>query len=340
MAAPRRPLDDLRRRVALTGGLDERVRQRHDVESATFDVGGVGGDEPLQEQVAELLMVAVEFAIGRDQGEWRRAGGCVTRRGEEAAQTWGHPLAGEVVGVGRRLRLERDRRRQPRVVERDDDRGPAAQLDAVRTAAVDRVGGLPRGKDRGLDALRGGDAERRKVDRGLRQPQAARPPSEPQLELAQAPANLGSPVRGGRERQDRVVEGLGDRVAATGRHGEPRERRRVLGREPRAECRPEVPRDPGQVRTGRVWPVALRVDAGVPVVERRGGRLLRDAASPRVDPRRLVEVGVDREPAAGHLGAAAMAWSATAVARCTTRIVADAPGASSTWRWSRMHEPW
>ena len=235
-------------------------------------------------------MVAVQLAVGRDQGERRRAVGLVARgrvargRGRGgAAQPWLDAVAGEAVGVGGRLRLERDRRRQPRVVERDDDRDPAAQLDAIWPAAVDRVGGLPRGEDRGLDALRGGDPERREVDRGLRQPQAARPPSEPQLELAQPPANLGSPVRGRGERQDRVVEGLGDRVAAARGRGEPRERRRILGREPRRERRPEVPRDPGEVRAGRVGPVALRVDAGIPVVERRRGRLLRDPAGPRVE---------------------------------------------------------
>ena len=74
----------------------------------------------------------------------------------------------------------------------------------------------------------------------------------------------------------------------------------VLGREPRGERRPEVPRDPGEVAALGVRAVALGVDA---LRSSRGTApptARRDLAGPRVEARRLVEVGVDRQPAAGH----------------------------------------
>ena len=104
-------------------------------------------------------------------------------------------------------RLERDRGRQRAVVEDDRDRLAAAQLHSVRAARVEvGVHRLPRREDRVADTLVGEDPQRGHVHGGLR---AARSrvgrAAEPELEVAQAPADLGSAIGQRGERQDRVV---------------------------------------------------------------------------------------------------------------------------------------
>ena len=160
--------------------LGDRFGERDDVEPA-IRTSGVGRDEALEEQVAELLVMAVELAVGGDQD----AGGG-SPSGIVAAEPRGDPLAGEPIGVGRRLRLERDRRRQAGVVEDDDDRAPVAQLDPIRPA-VSMPGRPPatgRGSCSGLPPRR--DPERRQIDGRLGQPQPGRPR-----------ARSGSRIRGG-----------------------------------------------------------------------------------------------------------------------------------------------
>ena len=70
-------------------------------------------DEPFEEELAEGLVVAVQLAVGGDQGQRRVQG----RRPAPESRT--DALADEAVGVRRRLGLERDGRRQATVVEDD-----------------------------------------------------------------------------------------------------------------------------------------------------------------------------------------------------------------------------
>ena len=167
MAAPRGPFGEMAHGLGRPARLQQRLGQRDDVESAVRDGPGRGG-EPLQEQVAELLVVAVQLAVGGDQDE---AGLAVGEGG--AGQPGGDALPGEPVGVGRGRGLERDGARQPAVVEGDDDRAPPAELEPVRPPRVETgVGRLPRREDRVADTLLGENPERRQVHRGLRQPEA------------------------------------------------------------------------------------------------------------------------------------------------------------------------
>ena len=208
-----------------------------DVE-ATIRRSGFRGDEALQEQVAELLVVAVELAVGRDQGKRRLAAGSGA-----TAEPRGDPLAGEAVGIRRRLGLERDRRRQAGVVEHDDDRAAVADLDPVRPAGVDRrLRRLPRGEDRVADALLGGDS--RSVGRstavsGSQMPAGRRPN---RISNSRRPQRI-SVRRSAAEASGRIewwnawAIALPPAAAATNA----RVRRRVRGGEPRPERRPEVP---------------------------------------------------------------------------------------------------
>ena len=59
--------------------------ERDDVEAA-IRRGRIGVDEALEEQVAELLVVAVQLAVGRDHGERRleRIGAAAEPRGDRS----------------------------------------------------------------------------------------------------------------------------------------------------------------------------------------------------------------------------------------------------------------
>ncbi len=138
------------------------------------------------------------------------------------------------------------------------------------------------------------------------------------------------------------MERLGHGIAAGRGRDEGTVGRRVLGREPRSERRPEIPGDPLEVAPRSVRSIALRIDPLVPVVERRRRRLYRHLAGPRIDPGGLVEVGVNGETAAGHGRAAASGaeTSARTVTRWSTRSEVRSPGASAMGRNSRMALPW
>ena len=165
-------------------------------------------DEPLEEQLPERQMVAVQLAVGRDHHERRLVIG--ERPGRQARL---EPFPGEAVGIGRGVRLERDGGRQVRVVQRHQDVVAVAELDAVGPARLDvRLADLPGREDRRADAGFGEHPEGRQVDRGLGQPHPRGRPPEAHLEVAHAPADLGPPVGRGGERQDRMMERLGDPV--------------------------------------------------------------------------------------------------------------------------------
>ena len=111
------------------------------------------------------------------------------------------------------------------------------------------------------------------------------------------------------EREDRVVVGLRDRGAGVAVRGDhPVVGRRCVPRQPRRQRRADVEAEQAVVVHDRhdhavvvddpgegVGPVALGLDALVPVVERRGRRLDRHLLGPGVLAGRLVEVPVDRE---------------------------------------------
>ena len=254
--------------------------------------------------VAELLVVAVKLSVGGDDGQARRAVG--EARAGQAGQD---PLPRKRVGVHRRVGLERSRRRQRGVVEDDGDRLPTAEIHTVRAASVEAgVCGLPRGQDGVADALVGQNAQRRQVHGRLWQPDARWSPTESQLEVAQAPADLGPTVRERSERQDGVVVCLGHGVAAVRvvqairqiRVDETLVRGGILGRQPARQSGPQVVRDVAQVAALGVRPVALGVDPCVPVAVRGRRRLGRNLAAERIAALRLVEMAVDGKLGSTH----------------------------------------
>ncbi len=303
VTAPRGPLEDLRGWECAGRRPAHDLPDGGDVEASVGQVRA-GLNQPGEEEVAELLVMAVELAVRGDQGHARRSVG--EARAGQAGQD---PLPGEGVRVYRRVRFERGRRRKRGVVEDDDDRLSVSELHAVRTARVQAWAcGLPRCQDRVADALFGQDAQRWQVHGGLGQPEAAGPSAEAQLEVAQAPADLGPPVRKRSEREDGVVVGLCHGVAAFGlvetvrqvRVHEAFVGRGVLGRQPARQRGPQVVRDVAEVAPLGVGLVALGIDPSVPVTIRGCGRLSGDLAGERVAALRLVEVAVDGELRATH----------------------------------------
>ena len=290
--------------------------------------------------------MAVQLPVGRDDDERRAATGI-----ERPAQVRCDPLAREPVGVGRCLRLERDRRRQAGVIERDHDAPAAAELDAVGTPRVEiRSGCLPRREDRVAQPLLGGDPQAGDVDRGLGEPQALGVAPEAEQEVAQPPADLGAPVGRRGECRDRVVERLRHPVAARDgdRHvtvsgpvaiDEPAIRLRVASLEPFGERRAEVPRHPAVVAPLGVRAVALRGHARVPVLERRGRGVRRHRAAERVDAQRLVEVAMNDEAAAAH-ATSSSARSRAVLTACSTRKAWRCPGPSVSGQESNSALPW
>ena len=105
VAAPRRPFDHPRRAGGAVRRLEQRRREVRDVKAAIRD-GRTRRDEPLQEEVAERLVMPVQLPVGGDDDE---PGLAVRERGPGESRR--DALAGEPVGVGGRRRLERDRGR-------------------------------------------------------------------------------------------------------------------------------------------------------------------------------------------------------------------------------------
>ena len=143
---------------------------------------------------------------------------------------------------------------------------------------------LPRGKDRVGDARVGQEPERVEVDRGLGQPHAGRSPPEPELEVAQPPADLGASIGGTRQREDGVVERLGHPVHAAVTVDEAVVGDAVAVLQPVRERGPESHEIAPEVAELGVRPVALRADALIPVVGGRRGRIARHRAGERVEP--------------------------------------------------------
>ena len=138
MAAPRRSLPDPDLGVGTAVGLGDGGGEVDDVEAA---VRGwiIGGDEPLEEQVAERLVVAVELAVGRDDHER-----------VHVRPSWVAPRTAPTTrpGAARCARARsgprrpwpparRTRARQVAVVEHDRDVAAVPDLHAVRPPGVE-----------------------------------------------------------------------------------------------------------------------------------------------------------------------------------------------------------
>ena len=124
-------------------------------------------EQALEEPVAERLVVPVQLAIRADDDQ----GWLVVRQGGRG-EPGRDPLRCERVGIGRRPRLERDRRGQAAVVDGHRDVEPVAELDPVRPARLDaRVADLPGREDRVPDAEFG---QQRAASAGRPRPRAAR----------------------------------------------------------------------------------------------------------------------------------------------------------------------
>ena len=309
----------VQRRVALQPG-----GQVGDVQAPA---GRLGGEGVGQGPVGPLVVVAERLAVEGD--------------GHEAAP----PAGGGRGPVDQRLagdRLEGQGVGQPAVVH--DEVDPKILLPGMDEAvgdpgvdgmvAVDRRplpvghGGqraagppgqgpdgrhLAGGQDREPHALLGQDGQHRPVDRRLRQPHARGGAPEAVAEVGQAPADLGADVALVGQRQDHVVEGLGDGSAPGLGGPDPVVDVGLAALQPRHQRRPDVEgqflvvvddgqhpavgaEDPGE----GVGPVALGRDAAVPVVEGRRRRLPGHLLRPGVLPGRLVEVRMDDERGGTH----------------------------------------
>ncbi len=249
------------------------------------------------------------------------------------------PVGDEPVGVHGRPGLERDRRRQQAVVQRDDHRAPVTEVQADRPAGIESTPSTCHGASIVCVMPSLGEvAQRREVDGRLGEPHPGGPATEPDLEIAQAPADLGPAVRGRRERQDGVVERLGHPVGPAVALDEAAIRDRIARLEPAGQRRPDVPRDRPEVAGLRVGSIAVGADALVPVPRRRRGRVERHRAAERIDPRRLVEVPVDDELRSGHAPSAVRSWAV--VIRWRTMRSQRSPGPRCSGHESSSPLPW
>ena len=259
--------------------------------------------QPRQRHLAEAVMVAVRLPVRRDRHEPRLAPRLPRRdqplrpRGRIGEQRPERHVVGE----------------RP-VVHEQGNRPTAGRAVPPRHPVRGRALHLMGREDRELDPFGREDIEGLRIDRRLRQPHADRLASETAAEVRDPPAYLGHLVAVRGERQDHVVVGHGHGVpvpvvllaahAVRLQHGRVGRGRRPLqpleqrGAEVEAHRgeRVDDARDPSVrgVQPGRHdRAVALPLDALVPVVERRGGRLRLDLVEPRILSRRLVEMPVD-----------------------------------------------
>ena len=282
-------------------------------------IGAQDAQRRRQRHLAEAVVVAVGLAVDRD-GDYALV---VGERGAQAL--------GELDPVPQKL-AEGDTLRELRLTKEHVDEAPARQDAAVEAADVERfrgdrrpgciagaerpdAGRLVRREQHEGDAALGERGQGHPVDGHLGQPHPLGRASEAVLEVPPPPADLGAHVARGRERQERVTERGGPRVAVTGarmaRDVRTPDRREDLrgvrlqpGEQRRAEveARPLVAVDEVAEPAGRVEHtglgvrgVALAGDACVPVAVGRRRGFGSDHSQPRMLARRLVEVAVQAE---------------------------------------------
>ena len=162
---------------------------------------------------------------------------------------------------------------------------------------------LAGGEDREADALLGEHAQHEVVHGRLREPHALGAAAEAVGEVEDPPSHVRADVALVAEREDGVAVGLGDGAAghAVG-IDDAAVHVGVVRLEPRQKRGADVERQLLEGAQLGVGSVALGGDALVPVVERRGPRLLGHDARPGVFARRLVEVPVEHQRGAGERG--------------------------------------
>ena len=171
---------------------------------------------------------------------------------------------------------------------------------------------LPKWTNREIDSKAAADAALDDLKRAVRNGTFDERGLEPPREVTQPPDDLGPPIRRGRERQDRMVERLGEPVDPAIPVDEAVVGDRVAGREPTGEGRADVPRHALEIAQLCVGSVALGADALGPIVGRGSRRVGGHGPAERIDPRRLVEVAVDDEVAAAHATSGARAARSSA----------------------------
>ena len=205
MAAPRGPFRDPDRGRSGPPGLGQAPRARRRRTPAPIAIGR-GCDEPLEEQLAERLVVAVQLAVGGDHDQRRLV------VGERPGAIRGSSRPGR---SGRRRRSpcgsNETARRQVAVVEGHDHVAAIAELDAVRPPRVDVARRRPATGARIVWRMPA-SASTRSVARstavsGSHIPIAGRPNRTSKSRRPQR--DLGPPIGRGGERQDRVMERLG-----------------------------------------------------------------------------------------------------------------------------------
>ena len=344
MAAPGRAIGDVgvRQRVPVLGG--QRLPEGHHVE-ATVD-GRV--HEPLEEQVAELLVVAVQLAVGGDRPRGvsppASSTSCPGGAGSRCAAGPSRGRSGRrrpSPRAGRRRPRTGPRRRRPRraTARRPGRRGEGRR---VSSAAVDC---LPRRQHRPADALLGEGPQGRLVHGRLGQPEAGRRMAEPELGSRGCPS--------GSRSADRAAEASGRMAwwkawarafSGCGGDGDPREDVRSVGCQEAREGGADVEGDPVEVAALGVRPVALRRDAVVPARD-RAPRSGRGASARRTG--RAAQAGRSGRGSRGGRGSSAVPARPSSAARsrvvvtvCSTRTVVAAPAGRTSGQAKTSAEPW
>ena len=225
MAAPRRPLADPDLGVRRPSGSATAVA-RSTTSKPRSGAGSSGATSRSRNRSRNDWWWPYSSPSRRDDAASRRVARRPPGRGPRR-EARHDALAREAIGVGRRGRLERHRARQVAVVEHDDDVPPAARR-RPGTAAGCRGSRRRACHGARIVAAIPASASAASVARSTAVSGshiAVGRPSEPHLEVAEPPQDLRPPVVRRRERQDRVVEGLGDpgpAALAVGRREPPR----------------------------------------------------------------------------------------------------------------------
>ena len=349
MTAPRRPFGDPDRPERPAGGLVQRFLERDDLEAARRAIAE-RLDEPLEEQLADTAdggRTARRRWRSRRAAARRRAASPEARRGSSSSSR-AKRSASAVARGSNEIAADRSA-----VVQRHDD-APSPPPSSTRygrrvsTCAVARPATGARMVSgcrlrRGSEGSAGRPRSRAATSRGPAGRSGPRSRAGPS-----GSRSAGRPRRRAAGSRDGTAGRSPLMPAITG--DEPPVGERIAVDQPAGERRAEVPGHVPEVAALGVRAVALLADPGGPVVSRCGRWVGRDGTAERVDPRRLVEVAVDDQPAATHRGAGAPAGieaAASSVARSrvvvtswVTLTVRAAPASSASGQLNRRPAPW
>ncbi len=188
------------------------------------------------------------------------------------------------------------------MIEENGDAASAGQRDEIRLTRRDRLRRLPRRQHRVAHALLDKNRECLLIDSGLGQPHAIGLVAETTGEVIQPPADLRPLVAGGRQRQNRVIIRLGQRVA----HAIAREILAIRGDKrlidvgvmafkPGGQRWPKVKAYPGEVTRLGIRTITFPGDLLVVVFKGRRARLAGDKSREWIVAGRLIKVSVDTQ---------------------------------------------